>query len=79
MGLTVTSSHMVWKEIAAGSIVPVTTDTQNAINTISLVELQDKVPTITEKVFHAHIKSSMLQDNMLRRFNILPAAPNDPA
>lgn len=78
MGLTTTSSHMVWKEIAAGSIVPVTTDTPNAINTISLVELQDKVPTITEKTFHTHFKQSMQQDSMLRRFNILPSAPSEP-
>lgn len=73
MGLTTTSSHMVWKEIAAGSIVAVTTDTQNAINTISLVELQDKVPTITEKTFRGHIRQAMRQDSMLRRFNILPS------
>ncbi len=77
MGLTTTSSHMVWKEIIAGSIVPVTTDTPNAINTISLVELQDKVPTITEKTFHAHIMKSMQQDSMLRKFNILPGSPNE--
>lgn len=74
MGLTTTSSHMVWKEITAGSIVPVTTGTQNAINTISLVELQDKVPTITEKTFSSHIRQAMRQDSMLRRFNILPAS-----
>ncbi len=79
MGLTTTSSHMVWREIVAGSIVPVTTITPNAINTISLVELQDKVPTITEKTFHAHIKKSMLQDSMLRRFNILPSPLNEHA
>lgn len=77
MGLTTTSSHMVWKEIVAGSIVPVVTDTSNAINTISLVELQDKVPTITEKTFRTHIQESMQQSSMLRRFNILPSAPNE--
>jgi DNA-binding transcriptional LysR family regulator len=74
MGLTTTSSHMVWKEIAAGTIVPVTTGTPNAINTISLVELQDKVPTVTEKTFSTHIRQAMRQDSMLRRFNILPSA-----
>lgn len=73
MGLTVTSSHMVWEEIKAGSIVPITTGTKNAINTISLMQLQDKVPTITEKTFHAHIKASMKQDSILKKFNILPA------
>lgn len=79
MGLTTTSSHMVWKEIVAGSIVPITTVTQNAINTISLVELQDKVPTITEKTFHNHIKQAMHQDTMLRKFNILPPALKETA
>lgn len=77
MGLTTTSSHMVWREITAGSIVPITTDTPNAINTISLVELQDKIPTITEKTFHSHIKKSMQEDSMLRRFNILPGGGSE--
>lgn len=76
MGLTTTSSHMVWKEIRSGLIVPITTGTPNAINTISLVELQDRIPTITEKTFHTHIMESMQHDTMLRRFNILPQNPN---
>lgn len=75
MGLTTTSSHMVWQEIRSGQIVPITTDTPNAINTISLVELQDRIPTITEKTFHTHIMKSMQHDTMLRRFNILPSTP----
>ncbi len=74
MGLTVTSSHMVWKEIAAGSIIPITTDTPNAINTMSLVQLQDKVPPVAEKLFGQHIRAHMRDETMLRRFNILPTA-----
>lgn len=77
MGLTTTSSHMVWQEIVAGSIVAITTGTPNAINTISLVELQDKIPTITEKTFRTHIVRAMQQDGMLRRFNILPAVAGE--
>lgn len=72
MGLTTTSSHLVWQGITAGSIIPVTTHTPNAINTISLVELQDKVPTITEKIFRTHIVASMQKDSMRRRFYIRP-------
>lgn len=77
MGLTTTSSHMVWQEIVAGSIVAITTGTPNGINTISLVELQDKIPTITEKTFRTHIVRAMQEDSMLRRFNILPAVAGE--
>ena len=78
MGLTITSSHMVWKEIAEGSMVPINTAKPNAINTISLVQLQDKIPTVTEKTFHRYIRKHMQGDAMLRRFNILPEAAAHP-
>lgn len=74
MGLTVTSSHMVWNEIAEGGMVPIITGKPNAINTISLVQLQDKIPTITEKTFHRYILEHMQDETMLRKFNILPGA-----
>lgn len=73
MGLTVTASHMVWKDITEGKVIPITTDTQNAINTISMVQLLDKVPTITEKTFQNHIRDYMQQNAILERFTILPS------
>lgn len=78
MGLSVTSSHMVWKEIRDNSIVPITTETTNAINTISLAQLLDKIPTVTERIFHNHIGSYMQEDTILRRFNILPGTADEP-
>lgn len=70
MGLTVTSSHMVWEDIEQEKIVAINTDVQNAMNTISLVQLQDKVPTVTEKSFHTYLKKSMQHENMLKKFRI---------
>ncbi len=70
MGLTVTSSHMVWEDIEQGDIVAINTDVQNAMNTISLVQLQDKVPTVTEKSFHIFLKKSMQHESMLNKFRI---------
>ncbi len=70
MGLTVTSSHMVWEEIEAGTVVPVMTNKKNAINSISLLQLQDKVPTLTEKAFHGHIIESMQKDCIRKKFNL---------
>ena len=72
MGMTVTSSHMVWREIQDDGIVPITTGTPNAINTISLVQLYDKIPTVTEKVFNRHIREYMRLDSIQHRFAALP-------
>ncbi|WP_419175094.1 LysR family transcriptional regulator [Desulfosediminicola sp.] len=70
MGMAATSSHLVWREITGGKIVQINSPTPNAINTISLVELQDRIPTITEKTFLTHIKQTMLEDSMIKRFRI---------
>lgn len=70
MGLTVTSSHMVWEDIEQGTIVAINTDVQNAMNTISLAQLQDKIPTVTEKSFHTFLKKSMKHESMMNKFRI---------
>lgn len=72
MGLALTSSHMVWREIRDNAIVPITMPTQNAINTISLVQLLDKIPTLTEKTFQTHIRHHMQNESIVTRFDILP-------
>lgn len=74
MGLSTTSSHLVWPQIMAGSLVPITTTTPNILNTISLMQLLDKIPTITEKMFQEHVITTMDSDEMRRRFTPLPAA-----
>lgn len=71
MGVSTTSSHLVWKEIQAKSLIPITTPTRNALNTISLVQLLDKIPTITEKVFRKHVLTAMDETHMKNRFSTL--------
>jgi len=47
----VVATHMVKEEIQNGRIIPINTSKKKIINQISLVQLQDKVPTLAEKVF----------------------------
>lgn len=68
MGLTVTSSHMVWEDIQRGEIVAINSSVENAVNTMSLIQLQDKVPTNTEKKFHTYLKKVMLLEEMQEKF-----------
>ncbi|GBC60854.1 LysR family transcriptional regulator [Desulfonema ishimotonii] len=66
MGLGVVASHVVHGEISRGEIVPVTTSEKEVINRISLVQLQDKIPTLTEKAFLAHFREIMNATGMKR-------------
>ncbi|BCS97192.1 LysR family transcriptional regulator [Desulfoluna limicola] len=71
MGLGITASHLMWDEIRKGSMVPILTPTPNAINRISLVQLQDKVPTLTEKTFLSFVKRSMRKASIQKKFTRL--------
>ena len=51
LGLGVLASHLVKKELESGEIIQIKTSESEIINSISLVQLLDKVPTLTEKVF----------------------------
>jgi len=51
LGLGVIASHLVSEEIRKGRIIPIETAKEKIINTISMVNLQEKVPTLAEKVF----------------------------
>ena len=51
LGLGTVASHLVKEEIQNGQIVSIKTSKGKIINQISLVQLQDKVPTLAEKVF----------------------------
>ena len=51
LGLGVVSRHMVLKDIKKRRIVPITTGKTDIVNKISLVQLQNKIPTLTEKTF----------------------------
>lgn len=68
MGLGVATAHLVWDEIQRGELVPITTLQMNMVNMISLVQLQDKVPTLTEKTFRDFMIAGMQKADVLKRF-----------
>ncbi|BHH82486.1 LysR family transcriptional regulator [Desulforhopalus sp. 52FAK] len=51
VGLGIIASHLVKHEIQEGEIIPISTSKPAILNPIALVHLQDKIPTLTEKVF----------------------------
>jgi DNA-binding transcriptional LysR family regulator len=59
MGMGIIVSHLVYDDIKSGAIISVTTNKKDIINRISLVQLQDKIPSLTDKTFQAHFKSEM--------------------
>jgi DNA-binding transcriptional LysR family regulator len=68
MGLGIATGHLVWEEMRKGEVVPITTAKQTMVNTISLVQLQDKVPTMTEKVFRDFILAEVQKKEIQERF-----------
>lgn len=59
MGLGVTASHFIWEDLIQGAIIPVKTLKKNMINKISMIQLQDKIPTLTEKTFYRYFQEEM--------------------
>ncbi len=51
LGMGIIASHQVNEKIQKGQVVRINTSKAQIINPISLVHLQDKMPTLTEKVF----------------------------
>ena len=51
LGMGVVGAHIVKEDIQKGRIIPINTSKKKIINQISLVQLQDKVLTLAEKVF----------------------------
>ena len=51
VGMGIVASHIVSKEIQQGKIIGIKTSKAEIRNQISLTQLQDKIPTLTEKVF----------------------------
>ena len=68
LGLGVIATHMAADEIAAGEVIPIDTGAAAVMNPISLVRLQDKVPTLTEKCFLDHLQKEIRVSGMLRAF-----------
>ena len=68
MGLGIASAHLVWEEVQQGDVIPITTARENMVNMISLVQLQDKIPTLTEKTFRDFMIAGMQKADVLERF-----------
>lgn len=68
MGLGIIPSHLFREEIQSGAIQVITTDTPPLINRISLVQLQDKIPTPAEKAFQKHFRNEIDASGLLRNF-----------
>lgn len=65
-GIGIVSSHLVDEEIQNGIIIPINTSKPKIINQISLVLLQDKIPTLTEKIFQKFLMERIQSMNLLR-------------
>lgn len=69
LGMGVIASHIVRKDIQNGEIIPIKTKKKDVINRISLVQLLDKIPGLTEKTFIAFLKDDILSSGRPREFS----------
>lgn len=70
VGLGIIVSHLVGSEIQSGSIMVVKPSARQAVNQISIVQLLDKVPTLTEKSFLTHFQTIIQKSNTLKQLNL---------
>ena len=68
LGMGVIASHIVRRDIKQGRIIPIKTPSKDVINTISLVQLQDKEPSLTEKTFINFLTKDILSSGTLKTF-----------
>ncbi len=68
LGLGVVASHIVSRELKQGRIIPIRTGKKDIINKISLVLLQDKVLTLTEKAFINFMKTDIYRTGTASKF-----------
>lgn len=68
LGLGITASHLLCDNVSQGNIIPIVTGKKEIINLISLVQLQDKVPSLTEKYFQNHLKQEIQSGGILDAF-----------
>jgi len=55
LGMGIVASHLVKEKIKNGQIISINTSKPEIINQISLVQLQDKIPTLAEKIFKNYL------------------------
>ncbi|NOX32580.1 MAG: LysR family transcriptional regulator [Deltaproteobacteria bacterium] len=59
MGLAITADHLIRDEIEKGKIIPIFPSKEKVINKISLVQIIDKKPTLTEEMFQSFFKKQL--------------------
>lgn len=67
-GVGVATAHLIWDELSSGELIPLTTGKSNMVSMISLVQLQDKIPTLTEKTFRNFLLKAIKQKDVQERF-----------
>ncbi len=75
LGLGIIASHLAWTQISRGDLVPITTPKGEVLNLISLVLLQDKIPTLTEKTFLAHFRREIHLTGIQKNFTRIARTP----
>jgi len=68
LGMGVIARHIVNRAIEKQKIIPVGTHQKDVINKISLVQLQDKIPSLTEKTFIQFITEDIVGSGMATRY-----------
>jgi DNA-binding transcriptional LysR family regulator len=66
MGLAITADHLVIEEIKAGKLKPIFPSKDKVINQVSLVELRDKDPTLTEREFRLFLERQIQSKKVLK-------------
>lgn len=64
MGLGVLPSHTLQDELDQGKLIAVQTKREPQVNHISLAQLLDKKPTLTEKSFLSHCKNKLREESL---------------
>lgn len=68
IGMGVIATHFIQKDIDRGLVFPVNTDKKCIINTIALVQLQEKIPSLAEKIFINHLKKDIRTSAIANKF-----------
>ncbi len=69
LGLGIVASHLVYDKIKSGRLVRIDTGQADIVNRISLVQLQDKVPSLTEKTFLRHMMREIKRIGVLKDYS----------
>lgn len=71
IGLGVVPSHGVYDQLKEGTLVRIPSSREDIINNISLFQLLDKVPNLTEKRFQEFFKEMVIEERTLKNFSSL--------